>query len=130
MWEKIVLNLVSNALKYSHEGRITVGVKQVDTMVEVSVSDTGIGIAAEQLTKLFDRFHRIDRNDHTRGRSREGTGIGLALVNELVKLHQGTIEVVSQPGKGSVFTVRMPLGKGHLPPDQVREQEAWPSTRK
>jgi PAS domain S-box-containing protein len=124
MWEKIVLNLVSNAVKYSDEGIITVGVRQVDALVEVAVSDTGIGIADDQLDKLFNRFYRIS---NSRGRSQEGTGIGLALVNELVKLHAGTIYVASQPGKGSVFTVRIPVGKSHLPPDQVIEQPTGPS---
>jgi PAS domain S-box-containing protein len=118
MWEKIVLNLVSNAFKYSHQGKIIVKVEQLDTDVEISVSDTGIGIAPDQLDKLFDRFQRVENSG---GRSHEGSGIGLALVRELVKLHQGTIQAASEPGKGSVFTVSIPTGKSHLPPEKVSE---------
>jgi signal transduction histidine kinase/ActR/RegA family two-component response regulator len=116
MWERIILNLVSNAFKYSKQGEITVSVKQRDTNVEVSVSDTGIGIPANELHKIFNRFYRVDNPG---GRSQEGTGIGLAMVKELVKLHHGTITVVSTPGEGSVFTVSIPTGKDHLSSEQV-----------
>ncbi len=118
MWERIILNLVSNAFKYSIGGKISIGVKQVDAAIHVSVRDTGAGIAPDQLDKIFDRFYRIE---HTSGRSQEGTGIGLALVKELVKLHQGTIQVSSELGKGSVFTVSIPLGKDHLTADKIVE---------
>ena len=116
LWERIVLNLVSNAFKYSHEGSITVDVRQVGDQVEVKVADTGVGIAEDQLDKIFDRFHRIENSG---GRSLEGTGIGLAMVRELVKLHQGTIAVTSRPGEGSTFTVSIPVGADHLPADRV-----------
>jgi len=118
MWERIVLNLISNAFKYCKKGTIGVEVKQVGQEVQVAVTDTGVGIPPDHLGKIFDRFHRID---NTEGRSQEGTGIGLAMVRELVKLHQGNINVASQPGKGSTFTVCLPLGKNHLPPDKISE---------
>lgn len=116
MWEKIVLNLVSNAFKYSKQGRIDIEVKKSEGQVHFSVSDTGVGIPEDQLDKIFDRFHRVE---NIQGRSQEGTGIGLAMVKELVRLHQGTIQVKSKPGKGSCFTVSIPLGKEHLPAEKI-----------
>lgn len=118
MWEKIILNLVSNAFKYSKEGMIELKVMQVQDQLHVTVADTGVGIPEDQLDKIFNRFYRIE---NTQGRSQEGTGIGLAMVKELVKLHQGTISVVSQPGKGAAFTVSIPVGKSHLPADKILE---------
>jgi signal transduction histidine kinase len=105
MWEKIVLNLLSNALKFTFEGSITVGLAAEAGQVELTVRDTGIGIAATDLTRVFDRFHRLDA---AMARTQEGSGIGLALVRELVTLHGGTIDVASAPGEGSVFSVRLP----------------------
>jgi signal transduction histidine kinase/ActR/RegA family two-component response regulator len=118
MWEKIVLNLVSNAFKYTSAGAIIVSISQAGDQVQLAVTDTGIGIPDDQLNKIFDRFHRID-NIH--GRSQEGTGIGLAMVKELVKLQHGTLQVTSQPGKGSTFTVLIPAGREHLPDDKIGE---------
>ena len=118
MWEKIVLNLISNAFKYTKEGSIRVKVTQIDGQVRFSVADTGVGIPAEHLHKIFDRFHRID---NTEGRSQEGTGIGLALVKEFVKIHSGHIAVESEPGKGSKFTVTIPTGHSHLPEDKLMD---------
>ena len=88
MWEKIVLNLLSNAFKFTFEGGVTVTLKSLDKCVELQVSDTGSGIPKQELPHLFERFHRVGG---ARGRTHEGTGIGLALVQELVKLHQGTL---------------------------------------
>ncbi len=116
LWERIVLNLVSNAFKYSAEGEISVGVYEAGTEVRVSIADTGIGIAADQLEKIFNRFHRIEDSG---ARSMEGTGIGLALVRELVWLHGGAIKVESEFGKGSTFTVTLPKGSAHLPADRI-----------
>jgi PAS domain S-box-containing protein len=116
MWEKIVLNLISNAFKYSNEGNITVQLKEVGNTVQLSVSDTGIGIPADQIDKIFDRFHRVE---NIQGRSQEGTGIGLAMVKELVRMHQGTISVKSQVGKGSAFIVTIPSGRKHLEDDKL-----------
>ena len=118
MWEKIVLNLISNAFKYTFEGRIEVSldIDHDNDRAVLQVSDTGTGIAADQQTHLFDRFYRLEG---ARGRSREGSGIGLALVKELTHLHGGEISVTSQEGKGSCFSVALPLGRDHLPEDQV-----------
>jgi signal transduction histidine kinase len=116
MWEKIVLNLVSNAFKYTKQGSIKVRVSVADDQVQLSVSDTGIGIPEDQLGKIFDRFHRVE---NTGGRSQEGTGIGLAMVRELVRIHHGSITVASMPGKGTRFTVSIPSGKDHLPADKI-----------
>lgn len=118
MWEKIILNLLSNAFKYSNQGAIEVAVAQHGDQVHVSVSDTGIGIPANQLEQIFTRFHRVESAE---GRSQEGTGIGLAMVKELVKLHQGTIQVSSEEGRGSTFTISIPTGKAHLPEDKIVE---------
>ena len=116
MWEMIILNLVSNAFKYSKEGHIEVAVRQMGKEVRVTVTDTGVGIPEDQLEKIFNRFHRIS---NTQGRSQEGTGIGLAMVKELVKLHKGSITVSSKLGEGSTFTISLPLGKEHLPADRI-----------
>ena len=116
MWEKIVLNLISNALKYTFEGEVRVTLHAQRDAAVLEVSDTGIGIPESALPRLFERFFRIP---NARGRSHEGSGIGLALVAELVKLHGGTIGVTSRQGRGSRFTVRVPFGASHLPPDQL-----------
>jgi PAS domain S-box-containing protein len=116
MWEKILFNLVSNALKFTFEGQITVQLKQRARNVELEVRDTGIGIPSEELPRLFERFHRV-RN--VRARTQEGTGIGLALVSELVKLHGGSVKAFSESGRGTVMQVRIPLGSDHLPPERV-----------
>jgi PAS domain S-box-containing protein len=117
MWEKIVLNLVSNAFKFTFAGEIEVALREQDGVARLTVSDTGTGIPADQIEKLFDRFHRVEG---AKGRSFEGSGIGLALVRELVKLHHGEIEVESAEGRGSAFHVTIPLGRAHLPAERVR----------
>jgi PAS domain S-box-containing protein len=116
MWEKIVLNLVSNAFKYTLEGEISVSLRVKNGSAVLSVRDTGTGIPEAELPNLFNRFHRVEG---ARGRTQEGTGIGLALVQELAKLHGATVGVESVYGKGSTFTVTIPLGKAHLPPDRI-----------
>jgi PAS domain S-box-containing protein len=118
MWEKIVLNLVSNAFKFTLQGGIRVALRDSGEGFELVVSDTGTGIPAEALPRMFERFHRVEG---ARGRSHEGSGIGLALVQELVKLHGGTIAVESVLGKGTTFTVTLPHGSAHLPREHVRE---------
>ena len=118
MWEKIVLNLLSNAFKYTLAGSIEVSLRATGEAVVLRVADTGVGIPHDELPKVFDRFHRIES---TRGRSHEGSGIGLALVLELVKLHGGSIGVDSQVGVGTTFTVSMPVGRAHLPAEFVHE---------
>ena len=116
MWEKIVLNLVSNAFKFTPQGKITVQLGVADGRAELSVEDTGVGIPAAEMPRLFERFHRVEG---TQGRTHEGTGIGLALVQELVNLHGGTIQAESKLGKGSRFVVSIPLGASHLPKDRI-----------
>jgi PAS domain S-box-containing protein len=108
MWEKVVMNLLSNAYKFTFAGAITVTIRATTAGgVEVSVADTGIGVAEDELPRLFERFHRVAG---AKGRSVEGSGIGLAMVQELVRLHGGTIGVASRPGGGSRFTVTLPQG--------------------
>jgi diguanylate cyclase (GGDEF)-like protein/PAS domain S-box-containing protein len=116
MWEKIVLNLISNAFKYTLEGEIRVELRATDGAAALVVQDTGTGIPEAELPNLFKRFHRIQS---VHGRSHEGTGIGLAMVLELTRLHGGTVTVDSHAGKGSAFTVSIPLGRAHLPPEQI-----------
>ncbi|HEY5430385.1 MAG TPA: SpoIIE family protein phosphatase [Solirubrobacteraceae bacterium] len=123
LWERIVLNLVSNAFKATLEGRIEVRVDPVDGGVALVVADTGTGIPAPELGRLFQRFHRV----RSITRSYEGSGIGLALVKELTDLHGGEISVRSIEGEGSEFTVWLPVGAAHLPADQVREETAEPA---
>ncbi|GMU08239.1 ATP-binding protein [Corallococcus caeni] len=127
MWEKIVLNLISNALKFTFSGTITVAQAQRDGHLELRVTDTGTGIPAHELPRLFERFHRVHG---ARARSHEGSGIGLALVHELVRLHGGTLTVQSELDRGTTFTVRIPTGFAHLPPEHVtsaRSQRPLPA---
>jgi PAS domain S-box-containing protein len=117
MWEKVVLNLLSNAFKFTFDGEIAVEVRPSGdgNGAELTVRDTGTGIAAAELPHLFERFHRVEG---ARGRSIEGSGIGLALVQEIVRLHGGAVSVRSVVGEGSAFTVRLPFGTQHLPEDR------------
>ncbi|HZN84078.1 MAG TPA: response regulator, partial [Mycobacterium sp.] len=116
MWEKVVLNLLSNALKFTFDGSVSIAVRREDTHAVVTVSDTGIGVSASEMPRLFERFHRIEA---ARARSNEGSGIGLALVKELVALHSGSIDADSLEGEGTTFTVRLPFGIAHLPADEI-----------
>jgi PAS domain S-box-containing protein len=116
LWEKVVLNLMSNAYKFTFQGEITVRLRSGGGRVSLEVSDTGSGIPDEELPRLFERFHRIHG---ARSRTFEGSGIGLALVKELVSLHGGTITVHSQEGRGSTFRVELPTGKKHLPSERI-----------
>ncbi|MEA2778351.1 MAG: hypothetical protein QOF90_3757, partial [Acetobacteraceae bacterium] len=127
MWERIVLNLVSNAFKYTLAGGIFLGLDTAPDMEGIALTgrDTGIGISKAELPHIFDRVHRIEGQ---RGRTLEGTGIGLALVNELVRLHGGSINVESQVGEGTTVTVRLPFGSAHLPQDRVSETLGYGAT--
>jgi signal transduction histidine kinase len=116
MWEKVVLNLLSNAFKFTFEGSIGVSLRAEGDRIVLRVRDTGTGIASEELPRLFDRFHRAQ---NAPARTHEGTGIGLALVKELVGLHGGEIAVESTVGQGTMLTVSLPAGAAHLPGDRI-----------
>ncbi|MBD2682000.1 response regulator [Nostoc paludosum FACHB-159] len=155
MWEKIVLNLLSNAFKFTLAGKIAVNLQWVgeedtgtrgrgdvgnlsqtlfaspplpvpaSSFVQLSVQDTGIGIPAAEIPHLFERFHRVKG---AQGRTFEGSGIGLSLVQELVKMHGGTVQVSTVLGVGSCFTVSIPTGYAHLPPDRISAPRTLTST--
>jgi signal transduction histidine kinase len=118
MWEKIVLNLVSNAFKFTFDGEIEVSLAPAadGSSAVLTIRDTGTGIPPDEMPRLFERFHRVEG---ARGRTHEGTGIGLALVQELVKFHAGGISAQSELGRGSTFTVSVPFGVAHLPPERL-----------
>ncbi len=117
MWEKIVLNLLSNAFKFTFDGTIDIALRQGPDEAVLTIADTGTGIPDAELPRLFERFHRVEG---AKGRSFEGSGIGLALVQELVHLHQGRIAVTSAMGVGTTFTIAVPLGNAHLPAERIR----------
>ena len=125
MWEKIVFNLLSNAFKFTLSGSITVRLQWESNRAILTVKDTGIGIEQTEILHLFERFHRVKV---AQGRSFEGSGIGLSLVLELVKLHGGTIEVTSVVGQGSCFTVSIPSGTAHLPSSLIGAKRTQTST--
>ncbi|NUR17181.1 MAG: response regulator [Dermatophilaceae bacterium] len=108
MYERILLNLLSNALKFTPQGRIGIRLEGDAEGYEVSVSDTGIGIPEKDRDHVFDRFRQLAGSDDRR--SREGAGIGLSIVRQLVGLLGGRISVDSREGRGSTFTVRLPWG--------------------
>jgi len=125
MWEKIVLNLLSNAFKFTFEGEIRVSLHAVNGHAELSVADTGVGIPESELPRVFERFHRVEGD---RARSQEGSGIGLALVQELARLHGAVVTVESHYGQGTKFSVRIPFGSAHLPGERIRTSNAQVST--
>src|SRR5579872_2637440 len=124
-WEKIVFNLLSNAFKFTFNGEIEVSLMKVGDFCELRVRDTGTGIPIEDLPHLFERFYRVQG---ARGRTWEGSGIGLALVQELAKLHGGTVRVESELDRGSTFIVTIPLGKDHLPAERIGAARTLAST--
>ncbi len=125
MWEKIVLNLLSNAFKHTFEGGITVRLRGGADQVTLSIADTGVGISAAEQPRIFERFHRVKG---AQSRTHEGTGIGLALVKELAGLHGGTVGVESREGRGTTFTVSVKTGQAHLPADRVGKSRAEDTT--
>ncbi len=126
LWEKIVFNLLSNAFKFTIAGEVAVTVVETAAEVRLVVRDTGVGIPAAELPNVFRRFHRIG---NPRSRTHEGTGIGLALSQELAKLHGGTIQVASELGVGTTFTVVLPTGRSHLPAVRPAGSEPSDATR-
>lgn len=125
MWEKIVLNLLSNAFKFTLSGSVGVGLRDTGEQFELAIKDTGTGIPEHELPRIFDRFHRVES---ARGRTHEGSGIGLAFVQELAKLHGGVIRVESAVGKGSTFVVAIPKGRAHLAPERIGTERMVSST--
>jgi PAS domain S-box-containing protein len=117
MWEKIIFNLLSNAFKFTFSGTITVALEDYLNHVDLTIQDTGIGIPPEEIPHLFERFYRVKGAS---GRSFEGSGIGLSLVHELIKLHGGNITVTSQLGQGSCFKILIPTGTAHLAISEIR----------
>jgi len=133
--EKIIINLLSNAFKFTPDGGeiiLDCRLRNADCnigqeskiqnpkskLLELMISNTGSGIPPDRLDKIFDRFYQVD--DST-GRKHEGTGIGLALTKELVEIHHGKIQVASEPGKTTTFTIDLPLGNEHLLPEEIEE---------
>jgi signal transduction histidine kinase/ligand-binding sensor domain-containing protein/DNA-binding response OmpR family regulator len=114
---KILSNILSNAFKFTaQDGKITVAIREGENDVEIRIRDTGIGVPPQELPRLFDRFYQVDSSftkDH------EGVGIGLALTKELVELHHGSIGVESEQGQWTEFTLKLPLGKGHLKDEEI-----------
>jgi signal transduction histidine kinase len=124
MWEKIVLNLISNAFKFTESGGVEITLLRVEGFAQLSVKDSGVGIPKAELPNVFKRFHRIKNSF---ARTHEGSGIGLALVKELVEIHGGMISVNSSE-KGSEFIVRIPLGSTHVDPARLNSERALAST--
>jgi len=125
--EEVMYNLLINAVKFTPAGgKIGVSVtgSRQDRFVEISVHDTGIGIPKEQLAHVFDRFYQAKTSN---GKDHKGTGIGLALIKEIVLLHHGKIDVHSQEGKGTEFVIRLPMGHEHLQPDEISDFSAAPA---
>ncbi|MEJ2860022.1 SpoIIE family protein phosphatase [Actinomycetospora flava] len=118
-WEKVVLNLLSNALKFTTAGSVTVRVEATDDAAVLHVADTGVGVPAAELPRLFERFHRVEGEG---ARSGEGSGIGLALVRELVGLHGGEVSAASEFGVGTTMTVTLPFGREHLPAERILDE--------
>ena len=125
--EQVLQNLLDNAMKYSPEGGlITVRVEQRNAQAVLSVSDQGIGIPEEARAKLFDRFYRASNIDR---RQMQGVGIGLSIVTEIVALHGGVVEIDSAEGRGSTFTVRLPLSQARVATRAASSIERAPSVR-
>ena len=128
-FEKIFLNLVSNAIKFTPEnGIVSVSISFSSSsteVVEINVKDSGVGIPADQLPFIFDRFYQVEsvqQSDHS------GTGIGLALVKELVEIHRWKINVASEEGCGTIFTIMLPLGRRHLSDNEITSTTSFQET--
>ena len=115
--EKVIYNLLSNAFKYTPlGGTVSLSVQEYENSVMILISDTGIGIAEENLNKIFDRFYQVDSLDN-----QKGTGIGLALAKSIIEAHKGKIGARSREGKGTTFVVELPLGDSHISVSQKVE---------
>ena len=125
MWEKIVLNLLSNAFKFTLRGSVAVRLRREGADAVLEIDDTGVGVPKHELPRLFERFYRVEG---TAGRTQEGSGIGLALVQELVKLHGGAVSAVSELDRGTTVRVSVPLGTAHLPPERIKASRSLAPT--
>jgi signal transduction histidine kinase len=130
--ETIVNNLLSNAFKFTPEGgKVDLALKKLiegdKEWVEIRVIDSGHGIPEDQIEKIFDRFYQTDSSQT---REQEGTGIGLALTKELIKLHHGSIQVQSEMGKGTTFVILLPVGKDHLKEEEIIQELPLPDLKK
>ncbi len=105
---RVLMNLVSNAIKYTDEGKIEVGFEVNEDEVQVFVKDTGIGIPPETLNRIFERFFRVDKS---RSKESGGTGLGLAIVKHILEAHNTNVSVISAVGKGSTFSFKLPIGQ-------------------
>jgi len=126
MWEKIIFNLLSNAFKFTFEGDVAVFLKDLPNEVALIVKDSGIGIPQDELPNIFNRFYRVKG---AKSRTFEGSGIGLALIKDMVETHGGKITAQSTEGRGTSFTVTIPKGNAHLPVRQQQPQQTLQSTR-
>jgi PAS domain S-box-containing protein len=124
LWAKVVMNLLSNALKFTFDGTVSVRLRAAEGGARLEVVDTGTGIAAAEVPHLFERFHRVSG---AQSRTHEGSGIGLALVAELAELHGGSASASSVLGAGSTFAVEVPFGSGHLSVAQVARAAPTPA---
>lgn len=115
--QKVISNLLLNALKYTpSKGSITVSIRKIKNQAVITVADTGCGIAEKDLTQIFERFYQAKNNS---GNVPTGTGIGLSIAQNIIKLHHGTILATSKLGEGSQFTINLPLGQSHFSPDEL-----------
>jgi signal transduction histidine kinase len=126
--KQVILNLVTNSLKFTPEGgRVTLGLARVNDWARLTVSDTGVGIPADELSRIFDRFYRVDK---ARSRTAGGAGLGLSIAQRIVQMHGGRIEATSDgvAGKGAAFSVWLPLGPGSRPAAAPEKVSAAPAT--
>ena len=103
--EQMFVNLIDNAVKYTDQGKIQISIKKADANIRVSIRDTGIGIPKKHLSRIFERFYVVDKS---RSRTLGGTGLGLSIVKHIVFLHDGSMSVDSEPGKGTTFIIDLP----------------------
>ena len=117
--QQVLINLISNASKFTDEGKISVKVKQTEDKVSFSVEDSGIGIPEDQLLKVFEAFHQVDNSS---GRKYGGTGLGLAISRDIAKAHGGDLMATSVQGKGSTFTLTLPRPAAKEAPEEASEE--------
>ena len=104
-FKQVLINLISNAIKFTDKGKVLLSSSVIDGKIRISIEDTGGGIPKEELNKIFDKFYQAE---HYMTRKEGGSGLGLTIANEIVKMHGGEIEVKSSIGKGSVFSIIIP----------------------